>query len=440
MKQNRNWIKLVALLALLLTAAYFLFKDDFSEWDYNLNKTKKNAYGTFLFYELLKAKYQPNDFYEIEKSVVESLRALPKNKKYNYVFVNYAPYYDSATIDTLCKFAYSGNTVFISAESIWGTLRDSILNQMYHIDIKSSFDKLYERNRDTIPEDVFASSFNFIHPSLKHKTGYTYYRKYKADTLHTYYNQFVPVVDSLIKQPIADENALHFIGFENSYGIGLNIVELQHGKGKFVIMLSTIPFTNYFMRNKNGLEYIEKLLSYLPNSATIWDNKSHILDYKDTYKPPKGKSSFGETPLYFILQNKALRWAWYLLIIGVIVYALFHAKRRQRIIPIIEPKQNNSLKYVETIGQLYLHENEHIEIATEMRHLFLNFIRQKYYLKTSEIDDAFFNTLAQKSTIEIEKIKSIFDDFKRIQKVQTINQSFLQTLNQKLEYFYSNCK
>ncbi|MEZ5054232.1 MAG: hypothetical protein R2807_05620 [Chitinophagales bacterium] len=141
-------------------------------------------------------------------------------------------------------------------------------------------------------------------------------------------------------------------------------------------MLSTISFTNYFMRNKNGLEYVEKVLSYLPNSATIWDNKSHILDYKDTYKPPKGKSSFGESPLYFILQNKALRWAWYLLIIGILIYAIFHAKRRQRIIPIIEPKQNNSLKYVETIGQLYLHENEHIEIATEMRNLFLNFIRQ----------------------------------------------------------------
>ena len=89
---------------------------------------------------------------------------------------------------------------------------------------------------------------------------------------------------------------------------------------------------------------------------------------------------------------------------------------------------------------MYLHENEHIEIATEMRNLFLNFIRQKYYLKTNEIDDVFFHTLAQKSTIEMEKITSIFDDFRRIQKVQSINQSFLQTLNHKLEYFYSNCK
>lgn len=30
-------------------------------------------------------------------------------------------------------------------------------------------------------------------------------------------------------------------------------------------------------------------------------------------------------------------------------------KEDKNIIPIIEPKQNNSLKYVETIGQLYFH-------------------------------------------------------------------------------------
>jgi hypothetical protein len=135
-----------------------------------------------------------------------------------------------------------------------------------------------------------------------------------------------------------------------------------------------------------------------------------------------------------------LRWAWYLTILGVIIYAIFHAKRRQNIIPIIEPKENNSLKYVETIGQLYFHEEEHIEIANEMRLQFMNYIRHKYYIKTNEIDDIFFKNLSLKSTIDEDKIKAIFNEFNDIIKVRSINQNKLHQLNNLLENFYKNCK
>jgi hypothetical protein len=58
-----------------------------------------------------------------------------------------------------------------------------------------------------------------------------------------------------------------------------------------------------------------------------------------------GDSSYAEK-VYCTLSYKirSLRWAWYLTLLGVIIYAIFHAKRRQNVIPIIEPKQNNSLK------------------------------------------------------------------------------------------------
>jgi len=195
------------------------------------------------------------------------------------------------------------------------------------------------------------------------------------------------------------------------------------------------------MRTKDGLEYTEKLFSYLPHSKTIWDNTSQINKMiNDENSGFKNDTTFGESPIYFILKNKSLRWAWYLSIIGIIIYAIFHAKRRQNIIPIIEPKQNNSLKYVETIGQLYYQENEHIEIAEEMRIQFLNYIRQKYYLKTNLIDEEFIKTVAQKSNIEMDKIKAIFDELEKIKKTKSIQQKQLQKINKQLEFFYSTCK
>ena len=75
-----------------------------------------------------------------------------------------------------------------------------------------------------------------------------------------------------------------------------------------------------------------------------------------------------------------------------------------------------------------------------MRLQFLNFIRQKYYMKTNEIDEAFFKQLCLKSAIEEEKIKSIFNEFKDILKVKSINQQKLHHLNKQLEYFYKTCK
>lgn len=440
MKKKRNIYILIGLSLALLVAAYYVFREDLSEWNYNLDKTKTNAYGTFLTYELIKSKYDSN-FIEIDNNVVESFRILDSTTHYNYIFINHFPYYDSATIDTLCRFAYAGNTVFIGAEDFYGTLRDSIIQQLYHLKIIGSYAVFYEKNRDSSHEDKLKTTFNFIHPTLNKQNGYEYYQLYKADTIVQYFNQFVPFTDSTIKQPISSENKINFIAYENSYNIGLNAVELKHGKGSFVLILTALPFTNYFMRTKDGLEYTEKLFSYLPHSKTIWDNTSQINKMiNDENSGFKNDTTFGESPIYFILKNKSLRWAWYLSIIGIIIYAIFHAKRRQNIIPIIEPKQNNSLKYVETIGQLYYQENEHIEIAEEMRIQFLNYIRQKYYLKTNLIDEEFIKTVAQKSNIEMDKIKAIFDELEKIKKTKSIQQKQLQKINKQLEFFYSTCK
>ena len=95
---------------------------------------------------------------------------------------------------------------------------------------------------------------------------------------------------------------------------------------------------------------------------------------------------------------------------------------------------------METIGQLYYQENEHIEIAEEMRIQFLNYIRQKYYLKTNLIDEEFIKTVAQKSNIEMDKIKAIFDELEKIKKTKSIQQKQLQKINKQLEFFYSTCK
>lgn len=444
MNKNRNIYLLIGLAIVIVIAGYFLLSDNFREWEYNLDKKKKNAYGTFLTYELLKNKYQKVGFTDIDKSVVESFRKLKKNKNYNYIFLNKYPYYDSVTLDTICKFAKAGNTVFMCNENINNLFSDTILVKEYHLQISINYSASILKFLDSSITSNKVTTFNFIHPKLRDSVGYNYFMLNKADTLNNSFNSFEaatiePDDSEYIQQPIPNGNNIAFAGFDNSNNdIDLNFAVLNYGKGKFIILLTALPFTNYFMRTEKGVEYAEKVFAHLPYQTTLWDNTSQI--YKPEGDTNHGNSNYGDSILYFILQNKPLRWAWYLTLLGILIYAIFHAKRRQNIIPIIEPKENNSLKYVETIGQLYFHDEEHIEIANEMRLQFLNFIRNRYYIKTNEIDDAFYKHLSLKSDIEETTIKNIFNEFNDIIKVKSINQQKLHQLNNQLENFYKTCK
>ncbi|MCB0508143.1 MAG: DUF4350 domain-containing protein [Chitinophagales bacterium] len=439
MQDKRNTYQLVAIIGILIFVVYYFSKQPSDEWVYNLKQTNKQAYGTYLTYELIKNKNKSTGFIEITDSLERTFRSLDSNKHYNYFFFNYQPYWDSAKMNALLTFVENGNTAFICSESLYGIFNEMVLINKYHIEFISSNASFNRKNEDINYKEKSYTTFNFTQPNFKDKSGYIYFKKDDKDTV-TYFNYCFAQVDSFISKPMDEEDALSYIGTEDSYQQQNNVVLLKHGKGQFIVSTSVLPFTNYFMRTPKGLEYAEKLLAYLPNQTSIWDNVSHIyIPYDDT-RSMRGESSFGESPLYFILNNAALRWAWYLTILGIIIYIIFHAKRRQNIIPIIEPKQNNSLKYVETIGQLYYRENEHLEIANEMRLQFLNYIRKKYHLKTNEQDDTFLQTLSLKSGIETEKISQLFNTFNLIEQAKPINATQLQRINQQLEYFYRNSK
>lgn len=477
--QRNNIIAIVLLLILLVTAGYFIFNSQ-TDWDYHLDTEKKSPYGTNLIYELIKEKNTKTGFTEIDHSVLESFRKLKKNKRYNYIFINNIPYYDSATIDTLWKFIDHGSTCFIACESLSKIFIDSVLSKEYHLNTSNNYYDQYTDYdeytvdsaaaadsttvvvNDTILKDTVAftqseqvdehlneryfkkiTQLNFFNKKLADKDGYTYFKKYGTDTFPSYFAEFIPIADTDIIKPIDASNSVTFAGFAKTDSTpAVNFIILKHGKGQLIIMLTALPFTNYFTRTQKGLDFVEKVFAHLPNQHTLFDDVSDDYNYDDFDVDDmlRNHSPSEESPLYFILNNPSLRWAWYLLLTGIILYGIYRAKRRQKIIPVIEPKINTSLGYAETIGQLYFHEEEHIEIAIEMRAQFLNFLRNKYYLKTNELDESFMKQLSVKSGVELEKIQAVFIEFNDVAKIKSIDQKKLHRLNELLEYFYKTCK
>ena len=126
---------------------------------------------------------------------------LSYSKTYNYVFINQQPYYDSVTLDTICRFAEAGNTVFISSESLNGGFSDSILFDDYHLKLTTGYNGIYYKFIDSIIEPKKSSTFNFLHPDLRDKRGYDYYLLNKSDTLINYFYNFEAIADSEKRKP-----------------------------------------------------------------------------------------------------------------------------------------------------------------------------------------------------------------------------------------------
>ena len=172
-----------------------------------------------------------------------------------------------------------------------------------------------------------------------------------------------------------------------------NFIEVKHGKGKFFFHLEPMVFTNYYLLQNDDYKYVEGVFSYLPKRKTIWflTNDEFV----------------NESPLRFILSQPALRYAWYILLLSLPLFVFFHAKRRQRIIPVIEPLKNSSAEFVKTIGNLYLQEGNYKDMAYKKATYFLNKIRTDLLIDTHKLDDDFVHKLQLKTGAKSQTIKEV---------------------------------
>ena len=79
------------------------------------------------------------------------------------------------------------------------------------------------------------------------------------------------------------------------------------------------------------------------------------------------------------------------------IFIIFNAKRKQRIVPIVKPLPNLTLDFTKTIGNLYYQEGDHDNIIDKKIIYFLERIRNEYLIDTTKLDDDFINKLHHKS-------------------------------------------
>jgi hypothetical protein len=108
--------------------------------------------------------------------------------------------------------------------------------------------------------------------------------------------------------------------------------------------------------------------------------------------------------LRFILSNPALKYAWWVFLGGLVLFIFFNVKRKQRIVPIIEPLKNTSADFVKSIGNLYMQEGDFHDMMAKKAQYFLNKVRLDLLIDTQNLDEEFAKKLQMKTGKSTEMI------------------------------------
>ena len=377
-------------------------------------KTDKRPFGSFIAYEEFKNLFNDRyvetvtDPFDEEWNVIKDYSSSKKYSLYFLITKNLVLSYTE--VNAFMDYVKAGNDLFISADYIDTRLLENInCNNERMAEIVDETKGLMNQTKVSMYEgDDFRS------PSY----GYYYYPF--LNSLSGYDTAFTKVLG------VNEKNEPDYI-------------LLFWGKGRIYLHVAPRVFSNYFLLSGDNHKYLENVLSYLRSDPKniYWDEY-----YKNT-NPNRRKNNDGSnednfSSLSVIRQHPPLLWAFWLGIIGLLLFILFNAKRKQRIISVVKPNINTTVNFTETVGRLYLQKKNNNHIAEKMITYFYEHIRNKYFISTSKIDDEFINSLSGKSGVAKETTQQLFSLIERVHSGERVDDKTLIQLNIEIENFYKN--
>jgi hypothetical protein len=393
MKGLRLYLIGSAVVMLLYLIAQY-YKPEPTDWTATYLKEDKIPMGTYILYQELSSIFPKSVISPSRLPVYNTLKDKGFNRT-NYLFIAGEVRMDEYDYQELVKYMEKGNNVLIAAYQLSDLLSDTL-----NLKMNSVFN--YTNNKTT--------RINFVTPALKDQKGYTF-NKGLGD-------QYFSRVDTSRATALG----------RNANG-DVNFVKYTYGRGALYILPSPQLLSNYNLLNPAGANYIAKVLSFLPSAEkVIWDENN-----------TKGNTD-EESILRVLFRNDRLQWAYYLALTGLLIFVFFEMKRRQRIIPVIEPLKNSSVDFVKVIGKVYYQQRDNRDIVQKKISYFLEHVRTNYRLKTAKLNEEFIADLKLKSGVNEEVIQPLIEMINKLNIAVVINDGELIMLNKLVEKFYKQAQ
>lgn len=366
-------------------------------WKPTYNERHKIPFGTYIFHEELEAVFPNQEFTDVRKTPYEFFDAYYDWDEDEYTttgnFIHVAQYseMDEISAQELLDFVSYGNTVFMSSNYFPNRLKDSLgFNTTNQYDLKGN------------------SYFTLTNP------------RFKTDSI---------TIDRGINNfhfSKLDKDLTTVLGHQTFDSIAFpNFIKVNYYQGSFLLHLQPIAFTNYNLLKKNNKKYAEAVLGYLPEDNIFYNSLN------------KANTNVSGSKLRYILSQDALRYAWYLGLISLVLFLIFNAKRRQRIVKEIKPHENTTVAFTKTIGNLYYETKDHNNLVEKKITYFLEYLRRVYFLDTQVLDERFTKLLIQKSGKDKEQIQQLVKSIVHLKAKPQCTEADLINLNKQIEDFYT---
>lgn len=363
-------------------------------WFPSYNHDDKIPLGTYVLFDLMENTFQ-DKITEINRPPFEVL----KDSSFNgtYFFVNDYISFEKAEADAILDWAELGNTVFISANTHNHKFLDTL-------GIEAQTAVLIDRI-GTQP------MLNLVNDKLKSEKPYLIDR----DLIVRYFEEIDTLAQTVlgVTQPYRDTLMIT--------KPQVNFLKAPFGDGAIYLHNQPEIFSNYFLLKEDNFQHTENVLSYINNNSQVyWDR------YYKSGKP------MNVSPLYILLNNKYLKWAYYFVLIGAVLFVFFEGKRKQRSVAIVKPLDNKTYEYTQTISGMYLDKKQYHEVAQKQIILFFEFIRTRLRVPTENYNSRFLKAVAARSGNDLETTQNLFTFIEKVQNQQDTSEQELIKLNREI--------
>lgn len=425
MKSSRNFLFAMLVLFVLFCLLQVNLPKKFV-WSPTFSHVDKQPFGCFVFDSVL-TQSLPNGYHVTKKTFFQLDQEHAKEKISVLMVVDQQ---DLKQLDVkyLCNIARRGGKVMVVASSSFddGRNADTVvvdeLERTFKVKIEDGmyfslrgilaglkahdndmYDTIYWNNRETMyAAQSYRMFYNMVGgtlfvdsvPKVK-RLAYTLSTAgydYKHDSLYVGdFTSFDTIVDEKERIERIDTFAIKKVP---------TAVSVPYGKGEVIFVSSPLLFTNYGMLEGNTSVYIFRLMSYLADLPVY---------RTEAYVKTDAMLVAEQSPFREFIKRPPLRWALYLALLGVVLFMIFTARRRQRVIPIMSKPANRSLEFIQLIGTLYYQRKDHVDLVRKKFKLFAEELRKTAGVDISDVntDDREYQLLAEKTGMNSDRLKKV---------------------------------
>lgn len=425
MKSSRNFLFAMLVLFVLFCLLQVNLPKKFV-WSPTFSHVDKQPLGCFVFDSVL-TQSLPNG-YHVTKKTFFQLDQEHAKEKISVLMVVDQQNLKQLDVKYLCNIARRGGKVMVVASGSFddGRNADTVvvdeLERTFKVKIEDGlyfslrgilaglkahdndmYDTIYWNNRETMyAAQSYRMFYNMVGgtlfvdsvPKVK-RLAYTLSTAgydYRHDSLYVGdFTSFDTIVDEKERIERIDTFAIKKVP---------TAVSVPYGKGEVIFVSSPLLFTNYGMLEGNTSVYIFRLMSYLADLPVY---------RTEAYVKTDAMLVAEQSPFREFIKRPPLRWALYLALLGVVLFMIFTARRRQRVIPIMSKPANRSLEFIQLIGTLYYQRKDHVDLVRKKFKLFAEELRKTAGVDISDVntDDREYLLLAEKTGMNSDRLKKV---------------------------------